>query len=174
MENIQTNAAGRTDLSQPTVDVLARQSRLLMVRSNAYDRLANGAEPQEIREVMSPELRSSLLAAIDGWSYEMMVMADLDDKSIKRIVNDEIAGFLRLTGGGWPSEHRQEYLDQCCAEFAEIPVSLLVPAVRQARRTVFEPKRFVSWVFEMVAKDLARLETEGERLKQLGELAGDI
>ncbi|MET0373963.1 MAG: hypothetical protein ABW128_06860 [Rhizorhabdus sp.] len=87
-------------------------------------------------------------------------------------VADEITGFVRLVGGGWQQVHRDEFVDQCVLEFGEVPYSLLLPSVRRARRQVYESKRFVSWVFEDIAKPLARLEAEGLYLNELAKAAG--
>lgn len=87
-------------------------------------------------------------------------------------VADEITGFVRLVGGGWQQVHRDEFVDQCVLEFGEVPYSLLLPSVRRARRQVYESKRFVSWVFEDIAKPLARLEAEGHVLRELAKAAG--
>jgi hypothetical protein len=99
-------------------------------------------------------------------------MRDLNDQMLERVITEEIGGFVRLTGGGWMPEHRQEFIDQCCVEFALLPASIVIPAIRQARRKVFDPKRFVSWVFEFVDKDLNRLEAEGKQLAELARIAG--
>lgn len=138
-----------------------------MARSNAYALLENAAPDDEIAGAISAAL-DDLRAAIAGYQAETLTIGQLDEAALIRFIDDEVGGFVRLTGGGWLPEHRQEFIDQCCIEFAQIPASLAIPAIRQARRRVFDPKRFVSWVFETVQKDLDRLETEG---KMLGELA---
>ncbi len=63
-------------------------------------------------------------------------------------------------------------MEQCLVEFADLPLHLLVPALAKARRTVFDPKRLVSWVFEYLQPDITRLEAEGAMLAQLTEIRG--
>jgi hypothetical protein len=113
-----------------------------------------------------------LRLACEGHARECQPLSDLPTQDLERVLVQEIGGFVRLTGGGWMPEHRQEFIDQCCVEFANLPASVVVPAIRLARRKVFEPKRFVSWIFEYIDKDLARLEAEGARLTRLRQIAG--
>lgn len=143
----------------------------MLARSNACALLANGADDDEIAGALQP-LISDLRAAIAGYQAEAMPLRDLADAMLEKVVTDEIGGFVRLTGGGWMPEHRQEFIDQCCVEFALLPASIIIPAIRIARRKVFDPKRFVSWVFEFVDKDLNRLENEGKQLEALARIAG--
>lgn len=140
----------------------------MLARSNACALLANGADEAEIATAIESHV-DDLRTAIAGWQAESTALRDLSDRELERFIADEIGGFVRLTGGGWMPEHRQEFIDQCAVEFALLPASVVIPAIRIARRKVFDPKRFVSWVFEYIQKDLDRLETEG---RQLGELAG--
>lgn len=142
-----------------------------MARSNACALLANGAPEPEVASALQP-LVDELRTAVVGYQQEARPLNSLDDAQLERVVGEEIGGFVRLTGGGWMPEHRQEFIDQCCVEFALLPASLIIPAIRQARRKVFDPKRFVSWVFEYVDKDLNRLENEGKQLAELARIAG--
>lgn len=82
----------------------------------------------------------------------------------------EIAGFVALTGGGWVPEQRAEFINQAAADLADIPVRLLAPAIRQARRQIWSPARFVSWVHEHVADDLAKLRSERETIQCLAAI----
>lgn len=148
-----------------------QQHRQLLARSNACALLNNGADEAEISAALVP-LHDDLRVAIGGHANECQPLRDLADNVLERVIAEEIGGFVRLTGGGWMPEHRQEFIDQCCVEFALIPASLVIPAIRLARRKVFEPKRFVSWVFEFVEKDMARLENEGRQLLDLARIAG--
>lgn len=126
---------------------------------------------EEIREAL-PVVAGDLQAALDGFALETRTLVDADDSIAERVLKDEIGGFVRLTGGSWLPEHRREYMEQCLVEFATIPVHLLIPALAHARRTVFDPKRLVSWVFEYVERDMTRLQAEGEMLTKLAEIRG--
>jgi hypothetical protein len=84
----------------------------------------------------------------------------------------EIGRFVALAGGGWLPEQRQEFIDQAAATLSEIPAALLGPAIREARKRVWDAKRFVSWIFEFVEADQRKLETERARLERLAEIAG--
>lgn len=169
MGGIQTSAGtALTTQAETGWDQPARQS---LARSNACALLANGADEEEISTALQPAV-DTLRAAIAGYQAEALPMRDLNDQMLERVITEEIGGFVRLTGGGWMPEHRQEFIDQCCVEFALLPASIVIPAIRQARRKVFDPKRFVSWVFEFVDKDLNRLEAEGKQLAELARIAG--
>ena len=85
----------------------------------------------------------------------------------------EIAGFVALTCGGWPNEQRKEFILQATAELIDLPARLLAGAVREARKRVWEPKRFVSWIHEFVASDLARLRAERDIVAGLARIAGE-
>ncbi len=148
-----------------------QQHRLSVARSPACALLANGADADEIASAVQP-ITADLRAAIAGYQLEAQPLRDLPDNLLEAIISEEIGGFVRLTGGGWMPEHRQEFIDQCCVEFALLPATILIPAIRQARRKVFDPKRFVSWVFDFVEKDLNRLELEGKQLAELARIAG--
>ena len=84
----------------------------------------------------------------------------------------EINKFMRLAGGGWPPEQRQEWQDQAAEELAVYPVLLTVPAIREARQRIFSPARFVPWVIEAIADGHARLDREMAQLGQLNAIAG--
>lgn len=148
-----------------------QQVRQLLARSNASALLANGAEESEVAEAVKPMI-ADLRAAIAGYQAETVPLSQLPDGVLESVISQEIGGFVRLTGGGWMPEHRQEFIDQCCVEFAALPATVIIPAIRQARRKVFDPKRFVSWVFEYVEKDINRLDIEGKQLAELARIAG--
>lgn len=169
MGAIQTSGATALTTHQATEwGQLARQS---LARSNACALLANGADQDEVGTALAP-LVDELRAAIKGYQNEAQPLRDLADNVLEKVVAEEIGGFVRLTGGGWMPEHRQEFIDQCCVEFALLPASVVIPAIRQARRKVFDPKRFVSWIFEFIDKDLNRLDAEGKQLAELARIAG--
>lgn len=83
----------------------------------------------------------------------------------------EIGGFMALTGGGWPPDQRQEFIQQTLMELADIPVCLVLPVLATARRKIYQPARFVSWIWEQVEDDMTKLRIELERLEQLSEAA---
>lgn len=173
MGNTIPSVVDKTALSilQPA-DAWAQQSRQSVARSHACGLLANGADDDELRASIAAFKDGELEGAVDGWQRENAPLNELPAAMLERVVSDEIGGFVRLTGGGWMPEHRQEFIDQCCVEFALLPAAIVIPAIRLARRKVFDPKRFVSWVFEYIQKDLDRLEAEGKRLGALARIAG--
>lgn len=172
MGNTRTNAGTTTALSiLPLASDWGQQARQSLARSNACALLANGLGKSEIADALVGQ-HEALREAVAGHSAECLSLADLPTDALAKVLDDEIGGFVRLTGGGWMPEHRQEFIDQCCVEFAQLPASVVIPAIRAARRKVFDPKRFVSWVFEYCEKDLNRLEAEGRNLAALAELAG--
>lgn len=168
MGNTLPSAATGTALSTETETSWGLPARQSLVRSNAFSLLANGAEADEIATALAGQ-HDVLREAIAGWQAQCEPLRAMPTGQLAQVIQAEIGGFVALTGGGWMPAHRQEFIDQCLLEFADLPHSVVIPAIRQARRKVFEPKRFVSWVFEFIEKDLNRLEAEG---KQLGELAG--
>jgi hypothetical protein len=124
-----------------------------------------------VAAAIHPGLPEQIMTALAGWQAETMCLAALPDLELAALV-DEIYGFVRLTGGGWPADQRKQFAEQCIQEFAGVPVSLLLPAIQQARKTVYQPGRFVSWVFELIEPKLRLLELEGDRLKRLAEHCG--
>lgn len=172
MGNTLPIAADAAALSIPLQDDRwALPTRRLLARSNACALLSNGADEAEVVAALDG-MADQLREACAGYRLECTAIADLDHDVLKKVITEEIGGFVRLTGGGWMPEHRQEFIDQCCVEFALLPASVVIPAVRQARRKVFDPKRFVSWVFEFIEKDLNRLDAEGKQLAELTRIAG--
>lgn len=169
MGAIQTSAAIALTTNQETG--WGQQARQSLAQSNVCALLANGADEAEVAAAIQPHV-DELRTAIAGYQAEVLPLRDLADSVLEQVVAEEIGGFVRLTGGGWMPEHRQEFIDQCCVEFGLIPASVIIPAIRLARRKVFDPKRFVSWVFEFVDKDIVRLENEGKQLGELARIAG--
>jgi hypothetical protein len=131
--------------------------------------LANGADQDEIVAAVA-KVADHLRAAVAGHEAECFPLCQLSTDELRAFVKDEVGGFIALTGGGWSVEQRQEWIDQCTVEFAQVPVSVLIPAVRLARKTIHQPARFVSWVFESIARDLLRLELEGRQLEHLARI----
>jgi hypothetical protein len=117
-------------------------------------------------------LKADIDTALAGVRAEAVSVLELNDDQQDQFLR-ELGGFVKLTGGGWPAEQRQEFIEQAAVELAEVPVALLVPAIRDARRTIWDPKRFVSWIFERVDRDLRKLNTEREQLEQLRAIAAD-
>lgn len=138
------------------------------MQSNAYSLVVNGDEPDRIK-AGALRLGGDLAIALRGWECEMRPLAEMDPVTVGRFVAEELSAFMKLTCGGWPQEHRVEYLDQLSEEFAEVPFTLLLPAVRNARKRVWDPKRFVSWVFDSIETKMLRLSEEGRILNVLGK-----
>lgn len=105
--------------------------------------------------------------ALAGWQAETIPLNDMDDAAIEAFATEELFGYVKVIGGGWPESQRAEYVDQCMKYFGEVPFSVLLPAVQAAQRQVWNPQRFVAWVFDSIEQPRARLENEGRVLKAL-------
>lgn len=143
-----------------------------MGRSQACALLVNGETEDEIRAAIarSPALRSDIPVARAGAEAESLTILDLPDAGAEHVLA-EIAAFIALTGGAWPPEHRQEFINQAAAELCELPASIVVKAIRVARKRIYQPQRFVSWIYESTETDVSRLAAELDRLRQLDALA---
>lgn len=147
-------------------------ARLSVARSHAYALLVNGAEDTEITTALArrADLVDEVEQALSGARRAAMVVTDFPDAEAERFIS-EIGGFMKLTGGGWPVEQREEFIEQATIDLADIPVSILAPAVRLARRRVYDPRRFVPWVIDATADDVAKLAVEVRNLTRLMSLA---
>lgn len=130
----------------------------------------NGAAEEEIRGAISSQLAGEIPAALALVESELFPAGQLGTGDLEQVFG-EVAAFVKITGGGWPSEQRQEFIDQAMIEFAELPVRLLIPALRAARRKVTWAREFVAWVFDAVARDLGRMEAEREHLERLADIS---
>lgn len=83
----------------------------------------------------------------------------------------EIGQFATLTCGGWNPEQIQLWIEQATTELVDLPARLVLDAVREARRRIWEPKRFLSWVFERIEADVAKVRNEVKMLEELQRLA---
>src|SRR3546814_8029535 len=103
---------------------------------------------------------------------ETRPVCDRDDESLHRLIEEEIGGFLKLTMARYDREARQEFSDQLIIELAEVPLSLVAPALAEARRKLAYPERLVPFIFDFIEARWSKLKTEGERLAKLVELDG--
>lgn len=158
-------------MTLPRAADMAQQSRLSVARSSAFALLGNNAEVEEIREAITPSLRTDLTHAVSGVREASKTVFDMEDDAAEYLMA-EIGRFVALAGGGWLPEQRQEFIVQAASTLGEIPAGLLEPAIHEARKRVWDAKRFVSWIFEFVEADLRKLETERARLERLAEIAG--
>lgn len=140
-------------------DDLAQPSRLCVARSQVFALARNGAEEAELIQAFPFISADDLKSAYRGILIESQTVHELSDEQQAAFLT-EIASFVAITGGGWPQEQRAEFIQQAAANLADIPVRLLAPAIRDARKRVWEPKRFVSWIHEAVAADIRRLSEE--------------
>lgn len=140
-------------------DDLAQPNRLCVARSQVFALARNGAEEPELMHALPSISADALKSAYRGILVESQTVHDLSNEQQAALLT-EIASFVAITGGGWPPEQRAEFIQQAAANLADIPVRLLAPAIRDARKRVWEPKRFVSWIHESVAADMRRLSEE--------------
>lgn len=145
-----------------------------MKRSNVYDLLANRAADAEIRAaICNWNLLPVLEDAYGGVNRQALTFSQNGNTAVDDRVVDEIDGFMRLVCGSWAPQAKKDFLNQCLVEFAPVPLSLLLPAIAAARRAVFKPERFVSWIFERIEKPMRALEEERAVLQRLMEIAAD-
>jgi hypothetical protein len=124
----------------------------------------------QIAKAMTPAFLEDLPPALAGCRTELLEPIDMTDAVIEELMV-EVDGFIRLTGGGWPIEQRQEWLEQATVELSQVPASLVFDSVRLARRTIYQPARFVSWIVEINADKTAKLNAESKALETLTEIA---
>src|SRR3546814_11725335 len=106
---------------------------------------------------------------ISDWSSDVCSSDLLDDESLHRLIEEEIGGFLKLTMARYDREARQEFSDQLIIELAEVPLSLVAPALAEARRKLAYPERLVPLLFDFIEARWSTLKTAGERLaKRIG------
>lgn len=141
-----------------------------MAQSNACTLLENGIADEEIRERfdIAPDVLSLAYA---GWSNEAYPLCVAEDAAVEALIENEIGGFLKLTMGRYSSQAQKEFCDQLMVEFAEIPYSLLGPAMAEARRKISFPERLVPFVFDFVEARMNKLRAEGEKLERLMGIA---
>jgi hypothetical protein len=133
--------------------------------------LANGQPAEEIRAKL--DLPDDVVsAALAGWQEEARPLCEMNDEAIEHLVEQDIGGFIRLTMVRVAHEARREFSDQLLLELAEIPYSLVVDAMAEARRKVAFPERLVPFVWEFAEARVEKLRAEGERLERLAEIAG--
>ena len=103
---------------------------------------------------------------------ETKPVCDLSTETLEHLIENEIGGFLRLSMARYERGARQEFSDQLLIELAEVPLSLVAPALAEARRKLAYPERLVPFIFDFIDARWEKLKIEGERLAKLLELAG--
>lgn len=126
---------------------------------------------EEVLEALRPAERAAIIPALHEVRREMTTAADLAARDQEGFVN-EIGTFVKLTGGGWPQSQREEFIQQAAIDLAEYPVVLVVEAIAEARKRVWEPKRFVSWIVERIEPAAAKLKAEEDRLVRIADATG--
>ncbi len=164
---VQTTAVTLTDQADP----LAKQIRRQLTQSGAY-RLVTSNEEDEVKlgkavEIITPLLRE----AFAGWEAEAAPLGDYPLRDRALFIAQDLGKFIKLVGGGWHPEQRKEWLDAACEELESAPRGLLVQTVAEARKAVWDAKRFVPWCFERMEKRLNLLNEEGRVLRKLVEIA---
>ncbi len=85
----------------------------------------------------------------------------------------EVRAFATVTCGGWSVEQIQAWIEQITNDLIDYPAGMILDAVREARRRVWEPKRFLSWVYERIEENLVKLRTEIDMLQTLSRIAAE-
>lgn len=154
--------------TQGTVDEWALPSRQQLQRSHAFELLGNDATDQEVREALTNEVRAALPVALAGWEVEARrPSADFELADLM----GQLGRYIALTGTSLGHDDRVEWIQVATDELAVLPMSLVLPAIADARRRVPWPNKLVSTIFERVEDKAARLDAEGEKLRRLTELA---
>jgi len=132
--------------------------------------LANGQDEAEIRAKM--DIPADVLAAAEeGWWNEAKPLAEADAEAVDRLIEQDIGGFIALTMARVDPAARREFSDQVLVELAEVPYTLVVEALAQARRKVSFPERLVPFIFDFVEARAEKLRVEGDRLERLARIA---
>jgi hypothetical protein len=85
----------------------------------------------------------------------------------------ELGAYLRLTGGGWHPDDKQEWIAGAADELQEYPMSLVLPELAKARKREPWPNKLVSRVVDAIEPRVARLEAERAMLDALQDIADD-
>lgn len=133
--------------------------------------LVNGTDETEIRSCLREVETAALPDALRGVCNQRRTINEMGTSAQAGLVS-EIAAFVALTGGGWPVEQRDEFIMRASAELADFPATLVIDAIRDARKRVWDGKRFVSWVVERIEGEVERLTIEHDRLFNLARIAG--
>lgn len=160
-----------TALALPTPQAVAewgQEKRQLLARSHSFELLGNGAPAEEVREAITDEVRASLPAAIAGWEVEARPATT--GAEIEGLMA-ELGRYIGLTGTSMTYDARQEWIGLAAAELAGMPMSLVLPAIVEARRRVPWPNKLVSTICDKIDDRAARLAAEGDKLRRLAELA---
>ena len=143
-----------------------------MSQSKAYWDVDNGADPASIDPKALAQIEPDLAVALEGYENEACTLADVDDLSAGQFTNKDLFGYMKMAGGGWPREQQVDWVNQVYIYLEDVPFMMLQESVGRAVRQVWDPKRFVSWIFEDIERRKARLAAEGAILKALAKAAG--
>lgn len=127
-------------------------------------------------QAITPELRAELAQALCDVREQALAARDLPDYEGGPFdqMFDKVAAFMRLAGGGWPEEDRTDFIGQATADLADIPATLLGPALDKARQKVRWPREYVPWIRDEVEDQWARLKADQQIIERLAEIAGEI
>ena len=120
--------------------------------------------------MITEPLRVHLSAAMNGALSEAATVRELGKMEQVSLLTD-VRAFATVTCGGWSVEQIQAWIEQVTNDLIDYPAGLVTEAVREARRRVWEPKRFLSWVHERIEENVAKLRTEIKMLETLTRLA---
>lgn len=120
--------------------------------------------------MITEPLKVHLSAAMNGALSEAATVRQLG-KMDQAMLLTEVRAFATVTCGGWSVEQIQSWIEQVTNDLIDYPADLVTDAVREARRRVWEPKRFLSWVYERIEESAAKLRTEIRMLETLARLS---
>lgn len=145
-----------------------RQSRQLLARSHAVELMRNEATVEEVQAALTPEIRSNLDAALRGWEIEAEAPLQSDQGTAQ--LASELGRYIALTGTSMGYDAQQEWISVAIEELGHYPASLVLDAIRAARRSEPWPNKLVPAVCDKIEVQAALLGVEGERLRKLAAL----
>jgi hypothetical protein len=143
---------------------MALQSRLRVLRSNAFALLGNRVEEDEVREAITPALLAELPVALES-VLEEMAPPDLEVLAI------EIGRMVGIIGQNWRQAGRDEFVHLVTQELADLPGALVLDALSRARKRVTDGRLLLAWVCDDVEPKAEKLKLERDKLTKLVELA---
>lgn len=131
--------------------------------------LDRGEPDDDVRDALREPERAALPGALAGVRSDLRSARAIGARAQEYLM-EQIAGFVKLTGGGWHPGQRQEFIEQALVELVDYPAAMVDAAIAVARKKVHQPSRFVSWIVETIEPEAIKLQEEERRLARLAEI----
>ena len=171
MANTPALRPNATPSTHEPANDFAKASRLRVLQSNGYSLIVNSGDESKIRDE-AIRLSDDILLAYAGWLDETRSLANQDDVTVGKFMNEQLNGVMKLMGGGWHPDQRSDWVEEAYKSLAEVPYLLLMKALPAARKVVYNPSKMIPWVFENIDPALTRLKNEGWVLSRFIEIGG--